>query len=98
MMDLHKLAICCEALGRREEALAALDRAETSFCPAVPSREQAEQMCRQRGVESLKIDTHQDNTSMRRLLEKHHYQYCGVIQLHRDLSLRVAYEKRLDEK
>ena len=46
MMDLHKLAICCEALGRREEALAALDRAETSFCPAVPSREQAEQMCR----------------------------------------------------
>ena len=60
--------------------------------------EQAEQMCRQRGVESLKIDTHQDNTSMRRLLEKHHYQYCGVIQLHRDLSLRVAYEKRLDEK
>ena len=37
--------------------------------------EQAEQMCRQRGVESLKIDTHQDNTSMRRLLEKHHYQY-----------------------
>lgn len=46
MMDLHKLAICCEALGRREEALDALDRAETSFCPAVPSREQAEQMCR----------------------------------------------------
>lgn len=28
-MVLHKLAICCEKLGRREEALAALDRAET---------------------------------------------------------------------
>ena len=27
-MSLHKLAICCEALGRREEALAALTRAE----------------------------------------------------------------------
>ena len=60
--------------------------------------EQAEYLCRQRGVESLKIDTHQDNTSMRRLLEKQNYQYCGVIQLHRDLSLRVAYEKRLDKK
>ena len=60
--------------------------------------EQAEHLCRQRGVESLKIDTHQDNTSMRRLLEKQNYHYCGVIQLHRDLSLRVAYEKRLDKK
>ena len=28
-MTLHKLAICCEKLGRTEEALAALDRAET---------------------------------------------------------------------
>ena len=27
-MSLHKLAICCEGLGRREEALAALDKAE----------------------------------------------------------------------
>lgn len=26
-LDLHKLAICCEKLGRREQALAALDRA-----------------------------------------------------------------------
>lgn len=29
LMTLHKLAICCEKLGRTEEALAALDRAET---------------------------------------------------------------------
>ena len=28
VMSLHKLAICCEKLGRRDEALAALDRAE----------------------------------------------------------------------
>lgn len=27
VLDLHKLAVCCEGLGRREEALAALDRA-----------------------------------------------------------------------
>lgn len=29
ILSLHKLAVCCEALGKREEALAALDRAET---------------------------------------------------------------------
>lgn len=28
VMDLHKLAVCCEALGKTEEALAALDRAD----------------------------------------------------------------------
>lgn len=28
VMDLHKLAVCCEALGRFEEAIAALDRAD----------------------------------------------------------------------
>lgn len=28
-LALHKLAVCCEALGRRDEALAALSRAET---------------------------------------------------------------------
>ena len=31
IMDLHKLAICCEKLGRRQEALAALDK--TAFIP-----------------------------------------------------------------
>ena len=30
VLDLHKLAVCCESLGRREEALAALDRAGTA--------------------------------------------------------------------
>ena len=29
LMSLHKLAICCEKTGRREEALAALNQAET---------------------------------------------------------------------
>ena len=35
-MELHKLAVACELLGKREEALAALERAED---PAVPSPE-----------------------------------------------------------
>ena len=44
MMSLHKLAVCCEKLGRREEALAALDRAEklpSDYPPAVL----AQRMC-----------------------------------------------------
>ena len=44
MMSLHKLAVCCEKLGRREEALAVLDRAEklpSDYPPAVL----AQRMC-----------------------------------------------------
>ena len=32
LMSLHKLAICCEKTGRREEALCALSRAEDMVC------------------------------------------------------------------
>lgn len=35
-MDLHKLAVCCEKLGLRAEALSALDRAEAMDCPSAP--------------------------------------------------------------
>lgn len=45
IMDLHKLAICCEGLGRPQEALAALDRAEQAQCPC-PDRDLAGLMCR----------------------------------------------------
>ena len=45
-MDLHKLAICCEAMGKREEALAALERAATvSTRYQVLGRKAADQMC-----------------------------------------------------
>ena len=37
LMDLHKLAICCEKLGRREEALAALDAAEATEETYIPA-------------------------------------------------------------
>lgn len=36
-MALHKLAICCEKLGRREEALAALDAAEAAEETYIPA-------------------------------------------------------------
>lgn len=43
-MALHKLAICCEKLGHREEALAALDRAAEAPLE-YPEREIADRMC-----------------------------------------------------
>lgn len=44
MMSLHKLAICCEKTGRTEEALSALDRAETMES-AYPDTELARLLC-----------------------------------------------------
>lgn len=43
-MDLHKLAICCEKRGLREEALAALERIEPAQ-NSVPDAALQEQMC-----------------------------------------------------
>ena len=40
----------------------------------------------------LKIDTHRDNSPMRRALERHGFAYCGVIVID-DGSERVAYQK-----
>ncbi len=46
------------------------------------------------GRASLRIDTHQGNAVMRRMLEKHGFACCGVIYL-ADGDPRVAYEKRV---
>ena len=43
-MSLHKLAICCEKLGRREEALAALDRADRMES-SLPDTKTAHRLC-----------------------------------------------------
>ena len=44
------------------------------------------------GRASLRIDTHEGNVVMRRMLEKHGFTYCGIIYLQSGAS-RVAYEK-----
>ncbi|MBQ9085865.1 MAG: GNAT family N-acetyltransferase [Clostridia bacterium] len=44
------------------------------------------------GKGSLRIDTHEGNVVMRRMLEKNGFVYCGVIYLESGVS-RVAYEK-----
>lgn len=44
------------------------------------------------GRSALRIDTHEGNVVMRRMLEKHGFEYCGVIYLENG-EPRVAYEK-----
>ena len=41
---------------------------------------------------TLRIDTHRDNASMRQLLQKHGFSYCGVIHL-ADGAARLAFQK-----
>ncbi len=49
-------------------------------------------MCKQRGIHSIKIDTHQENLPMRRFLEKNAFQYCGIIYLENG-DERMAFER-----
>lgn len=55
---------------------------------------EVERYCNERKVNSIKVDTHEDNKSMQRLLEKCGFKYCGVIYLS-DRNKRVAFEKVL---
>lgn len=54
----------------------------------------AVEQCRNRKLTSLRIDTHEGNTPMRRMLKKNGFAYCGIIYLETGES-RVAYEKLL---
>ncbi|MBE6054117.1 MAG: GNAT family N-acetyltransferase [Clostridium sartagoforme] len=51
-----------------------------------------EELCIEKGIRSIKIDTHEDNLIMKKLLLKNKYKYCGIIYL-LDGSKRVAFEK-----
>ena len=54
----------------------------------------AEDTARSLGRTSLRIDTHEGNVVMRRMLEKHGFVHCGTIYLQNG-DPRVAYEKVL---
>jgi ribosomal protein S18 acetylase RimI-like enzyme len=53
-----------------------------------------EAMCMNRDVHSIRVDTHKDNISMQKMLQKNGFQYCGIIYL-ADKSERIAFEKLL---
>ncbi|WP_160673473.1 GNAT family N-acetyltransferase [Clostridium sp. C8-1-8] len=54
--------------------------------------ENVEKLSVDRGVHSIKVDTHEHNLSMQKLLKKSGFQYCGIIYLE-DKNKRVAFEK-----
>lgn len=55
-----------------------------------------EEVSKNRGSYSIKVDTNHDNTGMLRVFEKLGYQYCGEVVL-RGNALRKAFEKQLGE-
>ena len=59
---------------------------------------EGERIARQRGVESVRVDTHERNIRVRGLVEKLGYRTCGTITLPHEGEvdpLRIAYEKLL---
>lgn len=55
---------------------------------------ESEAICISRGIKNIKIDTHEENIAMQRLLQKNNYKYCGIIYL-LDGNKRIAFEKEL---
>lgn len=53
-----------------------------------------EKLCLSKDVCSIKVDTHERNISMQKLLKKNNFEYCGIIYLE-DGSKRIAFEKIL---
>ena len=49
-----------------------------------------------RGYASIRIDTHEGNIPMRRMLEKNGFVHCGTIYL-TDGEMRVEYENKFEE-
>ena len=56
---------------------------------------EAEDIARENGCTSVRVDTHPGNAAMRRFLEKHGCVYCGTVYYYvkKGLPDRVAYEK-----
>jgi GNAT superfamily N-acetyltransferase len=58
--------------------------------------EEIDRMTLQKGIHSIKVDTHEDNIPMQKLLKKNGFVYCGVIYL-ADGNKRIAFEKLLQD-
>ncbi|MCB2294247.1 GNAT family N-acetyltransferase [Clostridium algoriphilum] len=53
-----------------------------------------ERICLDMSIHSIRIDTHKENISMQKLLQKNGFKYCGIIYLE-DKSKRIAFERML---
>ncbi len=56
----------------------------------------AQQQCQKQNIQSIRIDTHQDNLSMQAFLNKNGFEYCGQISLENGAP-RIAFEKLLNK-
>ena len=54
----------------------------------------ADKICEVKKIPSIRVDTHEDNIGMQKLLEKCGFEKCGIIHLENG-DPRVAYEKVL---
>lgn len=52
----------------------------------------ATQISLEKFVDSIRVDTHEDNISMQKILGKNNFQYCGITYLE-DKSPRISFEK-----
>lgn len=59
--------------------------------------EEIEKMTKNKKIDSIRVDTHEDNIPMQNLLMKNGFVYCGVIFL-QDGNKRIAFEKLLPNK
>lgn len=56
--------------------------------------EETKKLCYERGIDSIRVDTHENNLSMQNFLKKNAFKYCGIIYLE-DGNKRLAFEKLL---
>ncbi|MEI6580442.1 MAG: GNAT family N-acetyltransferase [Eubacteriales bacterium] len=54
--------------------------------------ELAERLCRERGLRSVRADTHEQNLPMQTVLKNNGFQYCGIVYL-KSGAKRLAFEK-----
>jgi GNAT superfamily N-acetyltransferase len=76
---IHRVAVADRYKGRR---------LSTAFM------ELAEGLCLERGLRSVRADTHEQNLPMQTVLKNNGFQYCGVVYLNSGAK-RLAFEKVL---
>lgn len=76
---IHRMAI--------GDAYRGMGLSDTAFGLAVA-------LCREKGVFSLRADTHADNLKMQHILSKQGFAYCGIVWY--GTGRRLAYEKTIE--
>lgn len=57
---------------------------------------EVEKIVRAKNINSIKVDTHEDNKPMQESMKRNGYEYCGVVYIQGGAK-RVAFEKLLSE-